>query len=103
VHIEDWIASDQQRVHLVLGEHYEGAFDCLLVACFHNAKVETQRLRRPAHVGRMSPPLRGIGVDQGSKSGRVRNKLAQQPKPFRREVGGNDRHSRGVAIGTSKG
>src|SRR3982074_2082673 len=102
MYIEDRIASDQQRVCLVLRERRKCAFDSLPVAGFHNAKPEGERVRRRAHVGRLSLPLRGVGIDQGSKSGRVRNKFAEQSKPLRCEVCGNDRHSVALPSGRER-
>src|ERR1700730_17270445 len=87
---------------LVLRKGCERAFDSPLVACFKNAKFKSHRLRHSAHVGRLHPALRRIGIGQDRTGGGVRNEFAYHSRPFRREVRRNDRHSSDIAAGARK-
>ncbi|MCK1709888.1 MULTISPECIES: hypothetical protein [unclassified Bradyrhizobium] len=77
VHVENWVASDQQRVRLALRKRGERSLDFLQVACFQQVNLESQALSRAADISDAWARPCGYWVGKRREHGCLRKEFAQ--------------------------
>ncbi len=102
VAVQKWTGSNQEGVRAGLSETIESCFNFTWCGCLQKWSHQPKRTRCCFHIGAETGGRPEIGIDEDGDRLRMRNKLAQKIKPFRREFPGKNSHSGSVSTRPAK-